>query len=341
MEQQLRTYSRETGIKQICSREFKLSENDMPGGWSGYGNVKGYLDTHGTIMFGQCYSAGIPALLEKGFVPDAHGAAYDYHYPNAAVVGYFTNAVDDETGLWLEALWHSDEKSQRLRTKMLERQGAGKSSGLSIGFFVGDSINDPVPGVDYIRIMPQDYATEIPKYSKPEFVSHNLERAKGLYCVDILLRVTVFECSPTLIPSNEASTMAEVRGRKSTKSRKQTTKEAPKVSKRAAVVARPIQETTIRENTMAMHRDDEARELAKKLDDAAEYHEKMTKALKRAAEHHDEGREACAEALKHARKLAKIHDDIREESRDELDEESAEKHSKLMRQMQELLSARA
>ena len=322
--QQLRTYERNTQIKQTCAREFRLSASDVPGTWQGYGNVKGYLDTHGTIMFGQCYAEGIPALLERGFVPDAHGAAYGYNYPNAAVVGYFTNAIDDENGLWLEAVWHTDEKSQALRTKLLERQGAGKTSGLSIGFFIGDSIHDPVMGVDYIRIMPNDYITEIPKYSKPEYVSANLERAKGLPCVDILLRVTVFECSPTLIPSNEASMISQVRGAgKKVRYQARGRKNKIQTENNEAVNKQSLSIYTNDNTTMGFHHndDDDDMRLKRKLDDADEVHDKLVKAMKRGAEHHDECRDALSDAMKHARKLAKHLDDIRDARKNDDDDD--------------------
>jgi hypothetical protein len=91
----------------------------------------------------------------------------------------------------------------------MERLEAGKTCGNSIGFAIRD----------FFTIMPKDYATEIPKYSLPEFVQQNLERAQQMYCVDICTEIEVFESSLTLIPSNEVSLVEEMRGRGKGKSK--------------------------------------------------------------------------------------------------------------------------
>jgi hypothetical protein len=185
-------------------KNFRVTEDGDAGGFAAYGNVKGYLDSHGTIMWHGCYLKGIPALLKKGFVPDTHGAASWYTPTHKELIGFFTDVREDSVGLYVECQFHDTEFGQTVRTQLLERQAAGKDSGMSIGFMIND----------YVRILPQDYATEIPKYSAPEHLEHNLARAAQFSYVDICTEIEVYEVSLTVVPSNEISLVTEVRSGK-------------------------------------------------------------------------------------------------------------------------------
>lgn len=315
-----------TRVYENYSASYKIKEkrdtkgNDVGGG-AGYGNTLFYLDTHGTIMAPGCYEDSLEDLVNKGFLPDAHGAAYNYNYPNKAVMGYFDSAREDANGLWVEWTFHSDEHSQDLRNKLAEREAAGKTCGMSIGFMVGNGISCPKgwtyaqdevqpEDIDYIRIEAKDFSTQIPRWSTAQTMALNMERASDMWCVYILLRITVSEVSPTLVPANEASLIEEIR--------------STKVSKPAARKTRASKTSQLNQLfTMALEQRDDTRD-----DAAREAHEKMARALKRAKESHDDTRDALDEAAKHARTLKRALD-----KRDEEDDKGGEEEDKRAREI--------
>lgn len=214
-------------IRGICNRSFRVQSNggaSDSGSGSGLGNVKGYLDTYGTMTVDGAFLDTRDYLLKSGFLADGHGSAFDYHYPTKAEIGIFTDVQETADGLQLTWEYHDDEHSQAVRAKTQKRLDNDKTCGLSIGFYVGDGKNPPIGwvysdkekeprGIDYIVLSPQFYEELLPVYSAPEYLDENLERAESLSCIYILKRVHVFETSQTEIPANEVSQVAEVRTR--------------------------------------------------------------------------------------------------------------------------------
>lgn len=189
---------------------------------SGYGNIKGYMDSYGTIMIDGCYKESIPYLGDSGFLCDGHGGAFGGRYPTAAEIGIFTSVTEDKEGLLVEWEYHDDLHSQAVRLKTEKRLRNDKTCAMSIGFFVGNGRNAPQgwvytdkekqpSGIDYICVLPQYYDEVIPMYSTLEYGPENLERAQNFSEVYIFLRIHVYEVSQTEIPANEVSLIAEVR----------------------------------------------------------------------------------------------------------------------------------
>src|SRR6185295_1409704 len=83
------------------------------------------------VVLKGAYAATIPQFLERGFIAWGH----DWLDPVATI----RTATEDDTGLYLEADFHSDPASQQARTRTLERLQRGKFVGLSIGYSVADA----------------------------------------------------------------------------------------------------------------------------------------------------------------------------------------------------------
>lgn len=182
--------------------EIRIDESGA-GTWSGYANTKYNVDSHGTLMLDGCYLNSIPSFLLNNCAPDTHGVSDNCTPTYHNILGYYTQAVEDDYGLWVEGNFHSDPKSQAARQKMLERQAAGISNGMSIGF--------EIPAGTDIWIYQKDYDIELPKYIPSNKLAQVLEQVADLPCVRLLTEVIVTEVSPTVIPSNIQSVMEEVR----------------------------------------------------------------------------------------------------------------------------------
>jgi len=72
------------------------------------------------------YSRTLGQFVQRGFISWAH----DWANP----IGMVTSAVEPADGLWISGQFQSDGASQRIRTLVRERLGAGKFLGLSIGY---------------------------------------------------------------------------------------------------------------------------------------------------------------------------------------------------------------
>jgi HK97 family phage prohead protease len=96
------------------------------GSFSGYASLFGVLDSQGDIVARGAYSATLPRFVERGFIAWSH----DWSDPVATI----REAKEDDRGLYITADFHSDEASQRARTRTVERIRRGKFMGLSIGY---------------------------------------------------------------------------------------------------------------------------------------------------------------------------------------------------------------
>ena len=195
----------------IPLNQFRVDDNDPRGNLKGYGNVKGMIDSYGTLMIDGCYTNCIPALLANGFIPDTHSAQDGFVYTLRSNCGFFTNVKEDDKGLYIEGVYHSDGESQMIRTKVKERLDAGKSMGLSVGFFE----------VRSFLINAKDYASELPKYLHKEYLDDGLEAAKGFGSIKIMQEINVVEVSLTTTPANVASQVISARTTKMEKSEMQ------------------------------------------------------------------------------------------------------------------------
>lgn len=186
-------------------------EDDMmrddfdPGGFSGYANVKGYLDSYGTIMADGCYMQSIANLLRTGFVPDTHGVGAGFFgSPTPTLkntLGFFKDAKEDEYGLWVDAVFYKTRAAQEARMQCKQRLDANCCMGISIGFEI----------LQYEVIKPEQYETELPKYIRAEYLEECMQRAYEWTDIWIIKKMNVFEASLTVIPANEMSQVLEVR----------------------------------------------------------------------------------------------------------------------------------
>lgn len=112
--------------KILSLAEAKLDGND-PGRLTGYASVFGGVDSYGDTIVPGAYTATIPKFLKDGFIPWGHDwSGYPVATPD--------RAKEDDHGLWIEAVFHTDAESQRARQIVSERLERGKSMGLSIGY---------------------------------------------------------------------------------------------------------------------------------------------------------------------------------------------------------------
>lgn len=102
------------------------SEN---GGFSGYGSVFGVVDSYDDIVMAGAFTETLPMFLKNGFVTVGHSWM-------DLPVATFTDAAEDDKGLYVSAEFHSDEYSQRTRKVISERIERDKGVGLSIGFSI-------------------------------------------------------------------------------------------------------------------------------------------------------------------------------------------------------------
>ncbi len=113
--------------KILAFGEAKLDDSAGPGRLAGYASVWNGVDSYGDTIVRGAYKATIPDFLRDGFIPWGHDwAGYPVATPD--------KAREDEHGLWIEAVFHTDPESQRARQIVAERLERGKSMGLSIGY---------------------------------------------------------------------------------------------------------------------------------------------------------------------------------------------------------------
>lgn len=271
----------------------ELANDNDSGSGSGCGNVTGYMDSYGTMTTTTSFNECLDYLFKSGFLADGHGAAYNYHYPQKAEIGIFTDVHVDYEGLQLEWEYHDDHASQACRMKTQKRMSNDKTCGLSIGFFVGDGKNSPKgwdynpkeeqpDDIDYICVSREFFDEVVRTYSKPEFVNDNLQRSEQFFYIYILLRVHVFETSQTEIPANEISLITEVRQKRTSISQTQN---------------KPI--------TMAAKKEEEDSKRSAKMEECRDALENAKRAFKKAKDAHTEHDDDMRGHLSRAEKAIK------------------------------------
>jgi phage head maturation protease len=112
----------------ISATDATLKDNTLTGAAAGIGN----LDSHDDVIFPGAFSPAVIAeFLRSGFVAQGHEWG---DLPIAIPV------MAEERGrmLYTEATFHSHQDAQDARIVASERIAAGKSVGLSVGFFCGE-----------------------------------------------------------------------------------------------------------------------------------------------------------------------------------------------------------
>ncbi|OJU63050.1 MAG: hypothetical protein BGO01_03690 [Armatimonadetes bacterium 55-13] len=101
---------------------------DENGTLTGYASTFGNIDRHNEVVEKGAFG-NLDVFLRDGWITVNH----DW---DALPVASITSAVQDDKGLRITAHFHSDERSQQVRTIVAERLARGKSVSLSIGYVV-------------------------------------------------------------------------------------------------------------------------------------------------------------------------------------------------------------
>lgn len=100
----------------------------MPTGtFAGYASVFGRLDMNGEVVDKGAF-VNLTDWLARGTILWGHNTERP--------VGYPTEAVADDVGLFIRGAFHSTAEGEAARTWGLERKAAGLAVGLSIGYLV-------------------------------------------------------------------------------------------------------------------------------------------------------------------------------------------------------------
>lgn len=135
--------------RRVLTREIKMLDSDASGassagGFTGYASLKGEVDSFGDVIQPGAYQ-NLAEFVERGFIAEGH----DWY---GSPIGYVKSAVEDDRGLLIEAAFHNTERAQMVRQVMTERMAAGRSVGLSIGFFATDTENGKHNG-QHVRLV--------------------------------------------------------------------------------------------------------------------------------------------------------------------------------------------
>jgi hypothetical protein len=174
--------------KIIGLAEFKASD-DGNGGFEGYANNFGILDSYDDITLPGCAKACLPELIEAGF-----GCA-DHRWGIKEEIGILDDAYEDETGLFVKVSYHPDIDSQKIRQKVNNRLANKKKVGMSIGY----------------RTLEREYVVgeeAIPFLKNPsqEVLAYLKERQP---IVRLLKKIEVFEPSVVSMGANKDSGVTE------------------------------------------------------------------------------------------------------------------------------------
>lgn len=113
--------------KFIDFSEFKSIDSDS-GGWSGYANNFGVLDSYDDITLPGAFADGLKEFLETGF------GAVDHSWGIRSEIGIPVKAYEDQIGLYLECAYHPTDDAQTVRQKVNNRLKHNKKVCLSIGY---------------------------------------------------------------------------------------------------------------------------------------------------------------------------------------------------------------
>lgn len=112
----------------MMNKAYTFKGSIADGVLAGSAAVMGNVDRDGDVIHVWAFDGVLDRFLKDGFVADTHS------WTLADTVAYPVLAEPRGNSLYVEARFHSDERSQALRTKLQERLEAGLSVGLSIAF---------------------------------------------------------------------------------------------------------------------------------------------------------------------------------------------------------------
>lgn len=158
--------------------EFKSLENET-GGFSGYGNNFGVLDSWDDITLPGCFAEGLKEFEETGF-----GGA-DHAWGIKSEIGIVHKAFEDSIGLFVEVGYHPTADAQTVREKVNHRLANGKKCCLSIGYRVLKDGYDYVVGEEAAPFL-KNPSQEILDYLKEKQPLVRLLKKVKLYEVSVV-----------------------------------------------------------------------------------------------------------------------------------------------------------
>jgi hypothetical protein len=174
------------------------------GGFEGIGNKSNYVDFGADLILSGSWGTCLSDFLKNGFSPDTHAAQDGWVYTYNALIAYPIAADETEDGLFVKMMFHSDQPSQDVRTKMKERSDAGLSNSMSIGFGLEES--------DYYFLSSKDFAEKIPQLVPTNRVQDCMQKAQEFDSIRVITHISkLYEVSPVLTPMNDASLVSVVK----------------------------------------------------------------------------------------------------------------------------------
>jgi HK97 family phage prohead protease len=168
--------------------EFKSLESDA-GGFEGYGNDTGVLDSYDDIVLPGAY-ANLTEFIKHGWT------APDHEWGIKDEIGFITDAREDDRGLFFRSEFHPTPDAQAVRVKAKNRLDNGKFVALSIGYEVLEH-----------RFVSGHEAISYVKNPTPEIIEH-LKRTPR---VRLLIKIKLYEVSIVSVGANSNSEAVAVK----------------------------------------------------------------------------------------------------------------------------------
>lgn len=181
-------------IKKQYQAKAELAENIITGAASVIGNI----DRAGDVIMPGAFASCLDAFKARGFVPT------DHSWEMGDIVAMPIECNEVGAQLELKAEFHSDQKSQDVRTKCMERLGRGLSVGLSIGFSI------PPQGRVKFETGAKLLAWATEKGYDLSLLSPELQNSGEVYAIPEVKEL--YEVSIVPVPANKEATVASVKG---------------------------------------------------------------------------------------------------------------------------------
>jgi len=174
----------------------EVAENHLRGAAAVMGNMdRGY-----DVIYPGAFKRALPEFLKSGFVADTH------EWSMGDVVAMPVAAKEVGNTLVVDAEFHSDDRSQAVRTRCVERLERGLTVGLSVGFNIADG-----------GFMEFGSGKDLLKHAETTEQDMTLFDASGIrkrptYCRAITEIADLYEFSVVPVPMNPAATATGVKG---------------------------------------------------------------------------------------------------------------------------------
>lgn len=168
-----------TEHKFIELAEFKSLDSDS-GGFSGYGNNFGVLDSWDDITLPGCFSKVLKDFEETGF-----GGA-DHRWGIQSEIGIVSKVYEDSTGLFVEMSYHPTGDAQVVREKVNNRLANGKKCCLSIGYQLAKDGYEYLVGEEAAQFLKNPSQETLSYLKERQPLVRIIKEVKKLYEVSIV-----------------------------------------------------------------------------------------------------------------------------------------------------------